>query len=63
MIRLKKSERGIYVERFDTGCWHLLTIVDSEEEALHYIKSNFKGEEIHVQLFSSESEGTKGKTS
>lgn len=61
MIRLKKRERGVYVERFKAGVWHLLTIVDTEPQALAYIKSNFKGE-IHVQLLSSKSEGSEGKT-
>lgn len=61
MIRLKASERGIYVERFKAGVWHLLTIVDTEPQALAYIKSNAEGE-IHVQLLSSKDQGFEGKT-
>lgn len=62
MIRLQQRERGIYVERFDCGMWKLLTITDTQAQALQYIKSNAEGE-IHVQLLSSKSKRIKGSTS
>ncbi len=49
MIRIKSRERGIYVERFDNGFWRLLTITDTQQEALNYIQAHYRGE-IHVQL-------------
>lgn len=61
MIRLQQRERGIYIERFNVGVWGLLTIVDTEAQAIEYIKQRFRGE-IYVQLQSAR-EDVKGKTS
>lgn len=61
MIRIKQRERGIYVERFNVGVWGLLTIVDTEAQAIEYIKQRFRGE-IYVQL-QTKRENVKGSSS
>lgn len=61
MIRLQQRERGIYIERFNVGVWGLLTIVDTEAQAIEYIKQRFRGE-IYVQL-QTKRENVKGTSS
>jgi len=51
MIRIQQRERGFYVEQFHCGMWKLRKIVDTQQEALMYVREHFKqGEYVDVKL-------------
>ncbi len=62
MIRIKSRERGIYVERFDNGFWHLETIKDSFDDALLFVRVHFGIKEAERVQLQSEGKGIDSKT-